>query len=272
MKSVLCLIPFCLLMVFASSIALAQGTSTQIPVRLKVPPPSSTALPLPPPGPVLVAGMPVSYQGFSQHSQILADGTRISQKTGTSAFYRDSLGRIRWERASFLSPTRSSAILNRIEILDPVAGVQYIIDPQKRMAYRFPYVVRPEPKRKTPSTPPPPPPPDPQRPQTSTQSLGTQVMEGVTVEGERMTTTFPVGSAGNDRPFTKTCDEWRSPDLKIMVLYSCSDPRSGESETRLTNIVRAEPDPSLFQPPADCTILDGPGNGRLTWTVPSPQR
>lgn len=271
MKSFLRLASFLLLIIFPASIAFAQGTSTQIPVRLNAPPIVSTGLPLPP-GP-LVAGMPVSYQSFSQHSQILADGTRISQKTATSAFYRDSLGRIRWERQSFAPGlARSSPILNQIEILDPVAGVQYIMNPQKHMAYRFPYPAREEPERKIQSTPPPLAPPDPQRPQISRESLGTQVMEGVTVEGERITTTFPDGSVGNDHPFVRTCDQWRALDLRIMVLYSCTDPRSGESETRLTNIVRAEPDPSLFQPPPDYTILDAPVNGRLTWTVPSPQR
>lgn len=271
MKSFLRLGSLLLSFVFASSIAFAQGTSTQIPVRLTAPPIVSTGLPLPP-GPVLV-GVPVSYQGFSQHSQILADGTRISQKTGTSAFCRDSAGRIRWERASFgLGLARSSPIFDQIEILDPVAGVQYIINPLKHMAYRFPYTARPQSERKTQSTPPPLPPPDPRRPQISRVPLGTQVMVGVTVEGERITTTFPEGSVGNDHPFARTCDEWRALDLKITVLYSCTDPRSGDSETRLTNIVRAEPDPSLFQPPPDYTILDGPANGRLTWTVPSPQR
>ena len=33
-------------------------------------------------------------------------------------------------------------------------------------------------------------------------------------------------------------------------------PRSGENIYRLRNIVRAEPDPSLFTPPADYTVQD----------------
>lgn len=271
MKALLRLVPFSLLILFASSVALAQGTTTPTPVRLKAPAGGLTTFPVLPPGPVLT-GMPVSYQGSSQQSQTLADGTRISRKTGTSSFYRDSVGRIRWERSMFgPGPSRPSPILDQIEILDPVAGVQYIINPQKHMAYRYPYAARPEPERRPPSTPPPLPPPNPDRPQISRQSLGTQVMEGVTVEGQRITTTYPVGYMGNDRPFSRTCDEWRAPDLRITVLYSCTDPRSGDSETRLTNIIRSEPDPSVFQVPSDYTILDGPSDGHLTWTVPSSQ-
>jgi len=44
--------------------------------------------------------------------------------------------------------------------------------------------------------------------------------------------------------------------LKMVVLSKNSDPRSGESTTRLTNISRAEPDPSLFQIPADYEVVE----------------
>jgi hypothetical protein len=42
----------------------------------------------------------------------------------------------------------------------------------------------------------------------------------------------------------------------MAVLTRTSDPRRGESTTKLTNISRAEPDPSLFQPPAGYEIVD----------------
>jgi hypothetical protein len=34
-----------------------------------------------------------------------------------------------------------------------------------------------------------------------------------------------------------------------------SDPRTGDNTYRLTNINRAEPDPSLFQVPPDYTVI-----------------
>jgi len=41
-----------------------------------------------------------------------------------------------------------------------------------------------------------------------------------------------------------------------MILQDRSDPRSGETITKLQNVSRAQPDPSLFQPPPDYQILD----------------
>jgi hypothetical protein len=40
------------------------------------------------------------------------------------------------------------------------------------------------------------------------------------------------------------------------VLTTTSDPRRGENTMKFTNISRAEPDPSLFQPPDGYEILD----------------
>ncbi len=86
-------------------------------------------------------------------------------------------------------------------------------------------------------------------------------MEGVLVEGDRTTVTYPVGALGNDRPITTVSEVWRSSDLKTVVLRKNSDPRSGRSTTRLTNISRAEPDPFLFQVPADYQIVDTQAGG-----------
>jgi hypothetical protein len=68
--------------------------------------------------------------------------------------------------------------------------------------------------------------------------------------------TYPVGAIGNDRPITTITETWTSPELKMVILSKDSDPRNGESTTRLTNVTRAEPDPSLFQIPADYEIID----------------
>jgi hypothetical protein len=94
--------------------------------------------------------------------------------------------------------------------------------------------------------------------QASTEDLGTQTMEGVLVNGTRTTHTIPAGQIGNDRPITIVTEVWTSPDLKTVVSSKRSDPRMGEQTFRLTNIVRAEPSPSLFTVPADFKIVDGP--------------
>jgi hypothetical protein len=94
------------------------------------------------------------------------------------------------------------------------------------------------------------------RPQTTSEKLGTQTIEGVLAEGTRHTTTWPVGTQGNDRALTGTTETWMSPELKVIILSRRSDPRSGEQTQKLINISRSEPDPSLFQPPPDYTVVE----------------
>ncbi|MHB8484986.1 MAG: hypothetical protein ACYDCM_04520 [Candidatus Acidiferrales bacterium] len=176
--------------------------------------------------------------------------------------------------------------LKLVQITDPVAGVQYVLDTQNRVAYRFPFTpfqrqavqrtlpaaANPNdiavPQNRSSSKSASAPLAEPQLPQRSTESLGTQVMEGVYVEGQRTTSVFPTGSEGNDRPITQTCETWTSPDLQMPVLSKCSDPRTGNNVTRLTNIDRSEPDPALFQVPADYSIVDG--HDRITMKFQSP--
>jgi hypothetical protein len=91
------------------------------------------------------------------------------------------------------------------------------------------------------------------------ESLGTQSIEGVMAEGTRVTLTIPAGKIGNDRPIVTVNERWYSPELQTVVLTKNSDPRMGETTYRLTNINRSEPDPSLFQVPADYTVDEGVG-------------
>ena len=94
--------------------------------------------------------------------------------------------------------------------------------------------------------------------QASTEELGSQTMEGVLVNGVRTTHTIPAGQIGNERPITIVSEIWTSPDLKTVVFSKRTDPRMGEQTFRLTNIVRAEPDPSLFTVPPDFKVVEGP--------------
>ena len=51
-------------------------------------------------------------------------------------------------------------------------------------------------------------------------------------------------------------EQWFSPDLQVLVMTKHSDPRQGETTYRLSNIVRAEPDRSLFMVPSDYTFKE----------------
>jgi hypothetical protein len=96
------------------------------------------------------------------------------------------------------------------------------------------------------------------RVQSTHESLGTKTIEGLLVEGTRSTALLPEGAVGNDRPITMVSESWYSPDLKEVVESTHSDPRTGESGTRLTNIDRNNPDPSLFEVPAGYEMIDDP--------------
>src|SRR6185437_10853306 len=87
-----------------------------------------------------------------------------------------------------------------------------------------------------------------------TESLGKQEVGGVTSEGTRVTRTIPAGAIGNEQPIQITVETWTSPELQTVVLQKRNDPHFGETVFRLTNINRSEPDPALFQVPANFKI------------------
>jgi len=94
--------------------------------------------------------------------------------------------------------------------------------------------------------------------ETKTDDLGTQNIEGVTCEGTRHITTIPAGAIGNDRPIEIVYERWYSKDLGMVVSSKHSDPRFGEQTYTLKNIVRAEPDPSLFTVPKEFKFTTTP--------------
>jgi hypothetical protein len=87
-----------------------------------------------------------------------------------------------------------------------------------------------------------------------TEDLGTQSIEGVSAQGTRKTITIPAGQVGNEQPIYVVSETWYSPELKTTVMSKRNDPRVGETEFKLTNIQRGEPDASLFQPPPGIEI------------------
>jgi len=94
-----------------------------------------------------------------------------------------------------------------------------------------------------------------------TESLGSKTIEGVVAEGTRTTLITPAGQMGNEQPLQTVLEAWYSADLQTTVLSRRSDPRTGETVTRYTNINRTEPAHSLFEVPADYKIGDSEGRG-----------
>ena len=220
----------------------------------------------------IVKGAPYSATAVTESTQTLPDGNHI-KRTITSSIARDSEGRTRREQSisgiGALSNTGESA--KAITIHDPVAGTNASLDASAHTAHvnhevttNFSFTRR-EPGADTQN----------QatakmnhrqqrQANTKTEDLGTQVMEGLAVQGKRVTHTIPAGEIGNELPIQTVTETWYSQDLQAVVMSKTSDPRSGDSTYKLTNISRAEPDPALFQIPGDYTVNQngrGPGGG-----------
>ncbi len=221
-----------------------------------------------------VQGAPYSATITNESVQTLADGNRIVQtSSGTTA--RDSLGRTRQDAPlppiGNMSPASAPHL---VFVQDPVAQTSYTLNVTEKTAVKNPpftgmalpslstsvaftgAMISKAPAQTLTIQ---------SRAvaldegQAQTEELGSKTMEGVTVTGTRTTHTIPAGQIGNDRPLSIVTEVWTSPELKTVVYSKRSDPRMGDQTFQLTNILRAEPDPSLFIVPSDFKILDTPG-------------
>lgn len=104
--------------------------------------------------------------------------------------------------------------------------------------------------------------------EAKTEKLEARSFDGITAEGTRTTVTIPAGEIGNEAPIEIVDEHWYSPALQVTVMTRHSDPRSGETTYRLTNISRTEPAAALFQVPSDYTVkeLGGPGGSGVRRT------
>ncbi len=92
----------------------------------------------------------------------------------------------------------------------------------------------------------------------SVEELGIMTIEGFTATGVRFHNTTAAGAMGNDKPMTSTNERWYSSDLKMALLTISESPESGKHVHKLVNIQTGDPDPLLFQVPADFTVKETP--------------
>jgi hypothetical protein len=225
------------------------------------------------PGPIpALAGGPFSGRKIFQQDQELSNGTKISRQTPTVMTYKNSAGSMRVEWP-FRKPNNCPPeweLPLQVEFIDAVAGYHYVLDTVHHVAHRGPIeITRGKPAPTTPraaAQAPPIPSPDSNRPRSSTEPLGNTVIDGVAVEGSRTTTVYPAGSRmGNDRPVTTTSEVWGSPELGAPLFRKSNDPRSGDEKSAYFDIDRNEPNPALFQVPADYQIVDESGPFAITF-------
>ena len=230
----------------------------------------------------VVKGAPYSAESVSESLQVLPDGNRIVRRE-TGRIYRDAEGRTRREQD--VEPGR----VGHVAITDPVANASYSLDPEAKIAWKTPAgiaVVISE-KAALASA-------DPAEVELrrkveaelkarqlqyekqsqaaiaggvahktvepkwegKVEKLEARQIEGVMAEGTRITRTIPAGAIGNEQPIVTVTEEWRSPELQVLVLTRTTDPRTGESTYKLLSVNRSEPNPSWFEAPADYTVKE----------------
>jgi hypothetical protein len=189
-----------------------------------------------------VTGAPFSAVAVTESTQTLADGNRIAHKS-QEKLYRDSQGRERRE-----SEGRTFTVLGQqmaaadVVIFDPATHASCSFNLQGNTATKGlapgsstsvlqRAMLQPEPGARI-----------------------AAVIEGLAVQGTRTTSTIPAGRIGNERDILVVDEVWYSRDLQMNLITKRSDPRSGETVLRITNISRSEPDPALFLVPAGYTI------------------
>jgi hypothetical protein len=186
-----------------------------------------------------VTGAPYSAIQMTESQQTLPDGNQIARQE-QSKVYRDSQGRVRIEHAA-------RGVEAVVAIFDPVAGFAHVLHPSTMTAVKTPVHVRDELHAKRN-----------QASDVQSEDLGTQMINGLAATGTRTTRTIPAGAIGNQQAIQIVREAWVSVDLKVPVLIKSSDPRFGSTVMQLTNVVRAEPDASLFQVPANYAVTAGP--------------
>ena len=205
------------------------------------------------------------------------DGHR-PMRNCTEWLYRDYQGRTRGERP--MTGPGGDPSIRLVQIVDPIAGYQYVVDTVNGIAHRMKVARIPETQSQlSPSieemslssfhrnilivekigrT----------QPDVKSQNLGTRVIDGIETRGVRTTVTYRSASSADASHVVKT-EAWASDQLKIVVRSERQDSKWGDSWARLVRISTDEPDEGLFRPPADYMIVDEPGPFRIDIALPS---
>jgi hypothetical protein len=251
-----------------------------------------------------VKGAPFCATVTTEHTQSLVDGNRIHTNE-SSMLCRDSEGRTRREAGlNLLGASQQTSAPKLITIVDPVAGVRYLLDTENKIAQKMPLMpgeevaaaggmaIAKEPGAlhgpgkqimiyqrtggpgsdvsfsdvtiKKSGA-------DSGEPAPNSENLGDETVDGIHVTGTRVTTTIPAGKMGNEKPITVTSERWYSPELKATIVTKHDDPWAGELKTELKNVNTSEPDPSLFVVPSDYKVIDdkeGPIRIKLREALP----
>jgi hypothetical protein len=210
-----------------------------------------------------IAVLPLTNAAFSatvttDWTRILADGSTANVKNHRTVA-RDSSGRIFEERRAFApdgdtQPTRITAL----EYSDPNRHEFYSCNPVDKTCYLTTYA-RPAMSAMPAgmgglelcgcATPPGP------GYSVKREALGQQTIESLDATGSHEITTLPAGQFGNARSEPIVKEFWYSPRLGLNLVTKRFDPSSGSENFIVNHLSLNEPDPSLFEPPADYQVV-----------------
>jgi hypothetical protein len=215
-----------------------------------------------------VVGAPYSAVGITDSVTTFTDGNRITRHE-TTRFFRDGHGRTRIEHtatpsgiAALVYPVFAITLIN-----DPVSGECYVLDTPHKISHVLSHppgkdVIRPPFALGLPLA----------RlmlpgldfsqgaafaltatfgaPEAGSQmSLPEKTIDNIRVVGARVKHRIAAGEFGNEQPIFVTVEDWFSPDLGVTVRDTQHTSIGGETDFRLEQVTRSEPDPALFQVP-----------------------
>ena len=220
-----------------------------------------------------VTGAPYSSQESNESKRTLQDGTHTSSKFTGPLIYRDSKGRMRTEQSVYgrrpdNGLPKSPDDFTVVEIHDPVAGFEYILDPVTHVAHRVTFNPG-APDKFTSATLRPPGSPSsfttPSGLTISEQTLGPEAMFGAAAVGVRRTNTDPARASG-EQPVASTSETWLDPKTGVILLRKDDNPLGNGTTMTMLSYSNAEPDAALFQIPEGYKVADETGPFKVVHT------
>jgi hypothetical protein len=205
-----------------------------------------------------LTGAPFSAMVNTQWTRVLADGSTATIKNRRTVA-RDSTGRIFQERKLFspngdTEPTGTRALQYR----DPSRHELYDCIVAQKTCYVSTYARAPMAAMPagmgglqacgcaTPRG---------QGYSVQQEALGQKTIENVDTIGSREITTLPIGRFGNDKEQPIVKEFWYSPRLGLNLITKRFDPRAGSQNFVVDHLSLDEPDPKMFEPPADYQVV-----------------
>jgi hypothetical protein len=204
-----------------------------------------------------LTGAPFSATVHTEVVRILADGSTATVRNRRTVV-RDSTGRIFQERAFFFADGDAEPRIRALQYSDPNRHEYYDCIVAQKTCYLSTYARQAMTAMPagiggaeacgcaTPRG---------QGHNVQQEALGQKTIESVDAIGSREITTLAAGDFGNEKAQPIVKEFWYSPRLGINLVTKRFDPRSGSQNFIVDHLSLDEPDPHVFEPPADYRVI-----------------